>query len=230
MAKAKAKPKDEHGKEQGKPKEKERGARGSGHFVTIHEGGESHAVYIKGPAPKGMKRGGMPESVRKHLDKKVGEHVKGQVHKAQATFREKVAAHKAKAAPNPIAKAEGRGTPERAAIASAPAKPTLREQVEKHRAENVVEPRNRSEIARDIRKAKSEVPRMLAKIREMSPTDRSKTIANLQSAVELSKKRATRKFAPVEMMSGSHIKAKAISMFGGRTLRAAIAEHKANLR
>lgn len=106
--------------EQDKPKgERDRTPRGSGHFVTIHEpDGETHAVYIKGPAPKGMKRGGMPESVRKHLDRKGGEARAAAIKGPQQGFREKLAAAKA-AQPKPTPKAEGRGTPERTAKAKA---------------------------------------------------------------------------------------------------------------
>lgn len=47
-------------------------ARAAGHFVTVGEEGERHAIFVKGPAPEGMKRGGMPESVKRHLIKQGG--------------------------------------------------------------------------------------------------------------------------------------------------------------
>jgi hypothetical protein len=88
MAKRKTKP--DADKDESKPKDRAdrpRGGReGGGHFVTVTDkDGDRHAVYIKGPAPANMKRGGMPESVQRHLARKGG----GAIRARQGSYRQK---------------------------------------------------------------------------------------------------------------------------------------------
>ena len=139
MAKRKTKP--DADKDESKPKDRAdrpRGGReGGGHFVTVTDkDGDRHAVYIKGPAPANMKRGGMPESVQRHLARKGG----GAIRARQGSFRERLEAAKAgRGSLKPASEIDGKGRGYIAGKMSvrgqpAPATPTLREQAAAARA------------------------------------------------------------------------------------------------
>lgn len=136
-------------------KGKERAARGSGHFVTVHEpDGGTHAVFLRGPAPQGMSHAGRPKGLATRA--RNAAHRADFISGGQVTGRQKDHAKAVKEAHRlrTAREAHNEGVKVRRHVAAAgikgrqegfrerlaakakraPAKPSLREQVAAHRA------------------------------------------------------------------------------------------------